>query len=411
MAGERLRDVLRALRTRYGTATRQERSRLLDELCELSGYHRKYAIALLNRAEEHDTDRRRRVRGPTYSRAALRVIEGVWKAAGHPWSVRLKALLPLWLPWVREHMGSISAEVEGEVLAISARQIDRRLAPKKRRLKRRLYGRTKPGTLLRHHIPVQAGPGHVTQPGYVEIDLVSHSGPSASGEFVHSLNLTDIFLGWSGTRAILGRGEQGVVVGLDDLRGELPFDVREIHSDNGSEFINHHLFSYCQEQGIKFTRSRPYKKDDNAHIEQKNWTHVRRIFGWDRYDTAQAAAAMSALYGGDLRVMMNLFQPSVKLVERRRVGSRRTRRYDSPRTALDRLVEFYGDEALPGSVQALLELRSQTDPFELSESIERQVAQIESLHARNGTPRDNSSTRRPPPAGGGRRGRSSHASR
>jgi len=411
MAGERLKDALRALRKQYRTATRQERSRLLDELCELSGYHRKYAIALLNRADEQDTDGCRRVRGPTYSSAALRVIEGVWKAAGHPWSVRLKALLPLWLPWARAHLGSISPEVEREVLAISARQIDRRLAPKKRRLKRRLYGRTKPGTLLRRQIPVKVGPGHVAEPGYVEIDLVSHSGPSASGEFVHSLNLTDILLGWSGTRAILGRGEEGVVVGVDDIRGELPFDIQEIHSDNGSEFINQHLLSYCQEHGIRFTRSRPYKKDDNAHIEQKNWTHVRRIFGWDRYDTAEAAGAMSALYAGDLRVMMNLFQPSVKLIERRRAGPRRTRRYDSPRTPLDRLVEFYGDEALPGCVQALLDLRSQTDPFELSESIERQVAQIERRHARNGAPSDNSSTRRPPPAGGGRRGRSSHASR
>jgi len=413
VAGERLTQVLAAMRRRYRAANRQERSKLLDEFCELSRYHRKYAIALLNSPQDEAAHRpTRRPGGLTYSSTALGVVEAVWKAAGYPWSVRLKALLPIWLPWARKHLSQITPEVERQVLAISPRQIDRRLASKKRRLKRRLYGRTKPGTLLKHHIPIKTDSWDVTEPGYAEIDLVSHSGPSASGEFVYSLNLTDVELGWCETRAILGKGEDGVVAALDEIRRALPFALRGIDSDNGSEFINYHLYSYCHKHSLAFTRGRPYKKDDNAHIEQKNWTHVRRIFGWDRYDTPQAAAAMSALYAGDLRVMMNFFQPSVKLMERRRVGSRITRRYDAARTPLDRLADFHADGSEPESVRALLTQRDRTDPFELAETIERELEQIDRL--RTQPYHQLSPPRRPPPAGGGRRGgsrRSSHASR
>jgi transposase InsO family protein len=342
----------------------------------LSGYHRKYATALLNRPEGAE-DKARRRRGVSYSAAALRVVETVWKVAGHPWSERLKALLPLWLPWMRRHGHELSGEVERQVLAISPRQIDRRLKDKKRRLKRRLYGRTKPGTLLKHQVPVKAGPWDVTEPGYVEVDLVSHSGPSARGEFGYSLNLTDVHLGWCESRAVLGRGEEGVVAALDEIRRTLPFALRGINSDNGSEFINYHLIRYCGEHGIQFTRGRPYKKDDNARVEQKNWTHVRRIFGWERYDRPEAIAAMSDLYRAELRLMMNLFQPSVKLLERRRVGARLRRRYDAARTPLDRLAAFHTGQPMPASVRALLALREKTDPFELAGVIESKLRRIE----------------------------------
>ena len=386
MAGERLREGLQAFRRQYGAATRPVRSTLLDELCRLSGYHRKYAIALLNRPGQPPGERPRRRRGVTYSAAALRVIEAIWKAAGHPWAERLKALLPLWLPWARRHVRGLSAEIERQVLQISARQIDRRLRDKRRRLKRRLYGRTKPGTLLKHQIPVKAEPWNVGEPGWTEIDLVSHSGPSARGEFGYSLNLTDVYLGWCESRAVLGRGEVGVVAALDQIRRRLPFALRGIDSDNGSEFINYHLVRYCREHVIQFTRGRPYKKDDNAHVEQKNWTHVRRLLGWDRYDTPRVIAAVNELYAGPLRLMMNLFQPSVKLVERQRVGSRLCRRYEAARTPLDRLADCSAGAPMPEAVRALLALRQCTDPFELAAQIERQLNAIERIRAGRGAP-------------------------
>ncbi len=378
MAGERLRQTLRMYRQRYHKARRKERSSMLDEFCRISRYHRKYAIALLRRKDGDDETAKRRRRGVTYSSEALRVVEKVWRAAGYPWSQRLKALLPLWLPWARRHL-AISSSVERQVLAISPRQIDRRLASRKRTLKRRLYGRTKPGTLLRRQIPVKVGSWDVREPGYTEIDLVSHSGPCASGEFVYSLNLTDIHLGWCESRAILGRGERGVVAALDQIRRALPFRLRAIDSDNGSEFINHHLVAYCRRQDLQFTRGRPCKKDDNAHIEQKNWTHVRRIFGWDRYDSAEAVSAMNALYGGHLRLMMNLFQPSVKLLERHRIGSRLTRRYDAAQTPLDRLVGYHKGRPLPEAVRQLVAWRERTDPFELAADIERKLNGLDRL--------------------------------
>jgi hypothetical protein len=380
MAGERLREALKMYRRRYRESDRAGRSGLLDEFCRMSGYHRKYAIALLGQAHEQAAERPRR-RGSTYSRKALRVIEAIWKAAGCPWSVRLKALLPLWLPWARSHIEGITDDVAQQVLSISARQIDRRLAGKKRRWKRRCYGRTKPGTLLKHQIPVHTGPWDVSGPGYAEVDLVSHSGPSASGEFGYTLNLTDVYLGWCESRAILGRGQEGVVRALDAIRRSMPFPLVAIDSDNGSEFINFHLVRYCQAHDIRFTRGRPYKKDDNAHIEQKNWTHVRRIFGWERYDRPDLIAAMNALYEDELRTMMNLFQPSVKLIERKRVGTTLRRRYDAASTPLDRLLAWYGDRALPAQVSALVERRQHTDPFALSVAIEQQLERLDDLRS------------------------------
>jgi len=310
-------------------------------------------------------------------------VEIIWEAAGYPWSERLKGMLPVWMPWAKRHVAWLSASIEQEVLSISARQIDRRLRAKKRVLKRRLYGRTKPGTLLKHHIPVKTDCWDVHEPGFTEIDLVSHSGQEASGEFIHSLNLTDVQTGWVETRAVMGRGESGVVEAIEEIRQSVPFRLQGIDSDNGSEFINHHLYGYCQRHRIQFTRGRPYKKDDNAHIEQKNWTHVRKIFGWDRYDTVPVLDAMNKLYRGELRRMMNLFQSSVKLRSTERVGSRLRRRYDAAQTPLDRLVASYATSAtpLPTPVQDLLALRQKIDPFELSATIQRSLEQIERLRS------------------------------
>lgn len=379
MAGERLERVLREYRREYGKANQSEKTGLLNTFCKVTGYHRKYAIGLLNQPADSPIREVKRRRGPTYSAAALRAIEGIWKAAGYPWSERLKALLPLWLPWARKRWRWLAPAVEAEMLRITARQIDRRLQAKKRALKRRIYGRTKPGSLLKHHIPVKTDNWDVTAPGSVEVDLVSHSGDCASGEFIHSLNVTDIHTGWVETRAVMGKGETGVVNAVDDIRRNLPFPLHAIDSDNGSEFINHHLYRYCKQHHVQFTRGRPYKKNDNAHIEQKNWTHVRRVFGWDRYDTRTVQAAMNDLYTHELRLMMNLFQPSVKLRKKERVGSRLRRHYEPAQTPLDRLIAGRDFKVLPLALQKLVRLRERLDPFSLSEAIEHKLTQIERI--------------------------------
>jgi len=374
MAGERLEKVLSQYRKQYRKKSRKERSGVLDEFCRLTGYHRKYAIALLRRLTDEPATSSLRRRGPTYSAQAIEVLERVWDAAGYPWSQRLKALLPLWLPWARKHVPQCTPAVEMQLLRMSARQMDRRLGERKRKLKRCLYGRTKPGTLLKHHIPIKTDNWDVKEPGYCEIDLVSHSGPNASGEFIFSLNLTDIHTGWCETRAIIGKGEAGVVAALDEIRSCLPFALKAIDSDNGSEFINYHLLRYCEKHGIAFTRGRPNKKDDNAHIEQKNWTHVRRIFGWDRYETREQLDAMNALCRGELRTMMNLFQPCVKLIKKERVGSKLHRRYDQAKTPLDRLLQACQTTPV---ITGLLKQRDVTDPFTLAKQIEQQLERLE----------------------------------
>jgi len=381
MAGERLQKALKRYRERYVKATRQEKTQLLDEFCKLGNYHRKHAIRLLSKPAEGDKDMPIRRRGKSYSSAALKAVEEIWKASGYPWSSRLKELLSLWMPWARRHLAGITDDLEREILSISARQMDRRLARKKRRIKKRLYGRTKPGTLLKSQIPIRTDSWGAKTPGFAEIDTVSHSGPNASGEYAWSLNMTDIASGWCETRAVLGKGEENVSAALEEIRRVLPFALREIDSDNGSEFINYHLFSYCRERGIGFTRARPYMKNDNAHVEQKNWTHVRRIFGWERYDSPSVVNAMNDLYAHELRLMMNLFQPSVKLIRRKRVGAKIIRRYAPARTPLDRLLDDRGGNPLPDALARMKDLRERIDPFELSKEIERKLARIETIRS------------------------------
>ena len=254
--------------------------------------------------------------------------------------------------------------------AISPRQMDRRLLAHKQRAKRKLYGTTRPGSLLKQMIPIKTDHWDVHTPGYLEIDLVSHSGASATGEFIFTLDCVDIATCWVERKAVMGKGSSGILKAIEEIESKAPFPLRGIDSDNGSEFINHQLFSFCQERpgggALQFTRSRPYKKDDNAHIEQKNWTHVRKLLGWDRYDTKEALVAINELYE-ELRLFQNLFQPSMKLECKIRKGSRLIRRYDTPRTPFERVGAY--PEADTKKVAVLRRTLKATNPFELSEKI------------------------------------------
>lgn len=398
MSPKSKREYVRAIAQRYRTAPRALKHQILTEFCATTGYHRKSAIRLLTRPPDLQP-RPRRGRLSTYGPQTIAALAALWEAAGYPWSARLKALLPLWLPWARQRL-SLTPPVERQLLAISPRTIDRRLQAKKTQIRRRLYGRTKPGTLLKHHIPIKTDHWNVTSPGFAEVDLVAHSGNAADGEFCHSLNLTDIHSTWVETRAVLGRGQTPVLQALDEMAQTLPFPLRGLDSDNGSEFINHHLFRYCQGYDIQFTRGRPYKKDDNAHIEQKNWTHVRKLLGWDRYDSRDALEAMNDLYRGELRLMMNLFQPSVKLVRKVRVGSRLRRVYDRPQTPLDRLLASGAGD--PAKVAALQQLRERLDPFALAETIDRKLQCIYRLATHRQGPHPASLRAHRAPTHGGR---------
>src|SRR5574337_506994 len=317
------REYLLAVRLRYAQASRRAKGQILDEVCATLRCHRKSAIRVLTGPPPRQTSRQRK-RGPTYGERTIGVLKTIWEAAGYPWSVRLKALLPLWLPWAKQHW-TIPPALEHQMVTISPRTIDRRLHPFKQQLRARQYGRTKPGTLLKHHIPIQAGRWDVTTPGFGEIDLVAHCGPALDGEHCWSLNFTDLATTWVETWAVLGRHQRGVHQAIDDIAHALPFALRGLDSDNDVAFIND-------------------------------------------------------LYRHEWRLMMNLFQPSVKLLRKVRVGSRLKRVYDVPQTPLDRLIASgQGD---PGKVQTFQQLRGQLDPFALAEVIERKLTAIYRLASR-----------------------------
>ena len=364
---------LQQMRDRYAVAGRAARSALLNEAVAMTGYHRKALIRRFTRPL--GPRRRRRGRPRRYGPTVVAALRALWHAAGYPWAVRLKALLPLWLPRARARL-HLTPAVEAQLRQISPRHMDRLLQADKRQVRRRLYGRTKPGTLLKHHIPLRTDRWDVTTPGWTEVDLVAHSGDRADGEFAHTVNQTDIVTTWVESRAVLGKSQVRVQQALEAMRHGLPFRLFGIDSDNGSEFINAHLVGYCAGLDVQFTRGRPYKKDDNAHIEQKNWTHVRKLVGYERYDTEAAVAALNTVYA-ELRLFQNLFLPTVKLVRKERIGARTRRRYDSAQTPLDRVRAC--PEADRAKVAALVALRHRLDPFVLATRIDRLLEQVYTL--------------------------------
>src|SRR5918996_1958266 len=377
MGGKSRWDYLKAIYSRYKKVSKPLRARILDEFCQVCGYNRKYAIRLLNGpAPKNPGQTPAKGRRPTYGAKVILSLTVIWEAAGYPCSTRLKALLPLWVLWAIKRL-AISAQVQNQLLSISAATIDRRLKVKKRQLKKRLYGRTKPGTLLKHHIPIKTDSWDVSTAGFTETDLVSHSGNSEKGEFIHSLNVTDIHTTWVESRAVMGKGQAGVLEAMKEIEQALPFKLLGIDSDNGSEFINYHLKAFCEQKQIQFTRGRPYKKDDNAHVEQKNWTHVRKIFGYLRYDSFPVQQAMNDLYRNELRTLQNLFLPSMKLISKTRVGSKLKRRYDKPQTPLERVAAC--PQADPLKLAELQKLRDASDPFALAKTIDQKLERIYQL--------------------------------
>lgn len=384
------------MHVRYHQAkNRKEKSQILTEFCQSYGCHRKHALRLLNGAPPPERRPHRKKRKPFYNARIISVVESVWEAAGYPWSVRLKAILEIWLPWIRERFSLLPAE-EKQLLAISPAQIDRRIRARKLWVKRKVYGSTKPGAILKHQIPIKTDSWSIRVPGFVESDLVSHCGGNASGLFAHTLNWTDIQSQWVESRTLLGRGQDDVLQASASMEEDLPFRLRGLDCDNDGSFINEHLFGYCKARKIQFTRSRPYKKDDNAHIEQKNNTHVRQILGYVRYDTPEAVEAINGLYTHELRLFQNYFQPSVKLIKKIRIGSKVRKKYDRPQTPCQRLLK--SKKADPKKIQAFKDRAQAWNPFQLSKIIEEKLSRIYALASKTPRKRLPSPPKRKPPA-------------
>ena len=373
------REYVRHMQGRYQTAqSRREKSRLITEVSENLNCHRKHAHRRLS-GKIVKLEKPWRRREPVYPERLVRVLEKVWEASQQPWGVRLKEALPLWMSWIRNRF-VLDRQEEKQLLAMSAATIDRRLAAYKRKRSRKIYGKTKAGGWLRQTIPIQTESWNVPEPGWLEIDTVSHSGQSAEGLWAYTVNQTDLFSGWVECRAILGKGAAETRAAIDEMRQAVPFELKGLDSDNGEEFINWELDRYCRNSGVQRFRSRPYKKNDQAHIEQKNWTHVRKLIGYDRYDTQAAVDAMNDLYRNERRLFCNMYLPSVKLEKKIRIGSKIKRIYAKAKTPLDRLLESgQGDRV---KLDLLRRLREKLDPFELSATVDRKLAGIWKLAAK-----------------------------
>jgi len=334
-----IREYTEAVRGRYLRASKKEKGRILDEFINVTGYHRKAAIRLLHRGNQPRVSKRRG-RPRQYGIIVAGALRAAWEATDRLCSKRLCPFLPELVQVLRRHGdNTMTVEIEAQLCQMSPSTIDRLLHPCRRLGGRRPFTTTKPGSLLKNSIPIRTfADWQEDRPGFLEVDLVPHCGDSSEGFYLTTLSTVDVASGWSECMGVWGKGQERVGGAVHRVRQRLPFPMLGLDSDNGSEFINHHLYNYCWRQGITFTRSRSYKKNDSCHVEQKNWSVVRRLIGYDRYNSRAALEALNRIY--DLtRLYVNFFQPVMKLVSKTRHGAKVHKVYDRARTPYQRLLE------------------------------------------------------------------------
>ena len=280
-------------------------------------------------------------------------------------------MVKMWLPHYEEQHGRLGNPLRNRLKQISARSIDRLLAPVKASEKRKRNSGTKPGTLIKSQIPIRTDNDDIDRPGYVEADTVAHCGNRLEGDFVWTVDLTDVHTQWTECRAVWNKGQHGVITAITEIEGVVPFDLIAFDSDNGSEFLNWHLVKYLQDRGEKpsvaFTRSRPYRKNDNARVEQKNWTHARQLLGYDRLSDPEALEAINEAYRAWC-TLKNFFVPVMKLEEKTRVGGRYRKRYDEAKTPADRMLEWEGINRKKAAW--IRKQKRELNPFGLQEQVE-----------------------------------------
>ena len=375
MGGNSRREYLSAIRQRYCGATKEEKGLILQEFCKVCKYHRKHAIRLLKQQKRGPT--KRPGRKPIYHSAEfMKALKRIWLVSDQMCSKRLVAAIPLWLPFYEQAYEKLSAKTIDQLLSISAATIDRLLAKTRAGTRPKGFGGTKPGSLLKNQIPIRTHNWDISQPGFVEADTVAHCGNSLAGDFIWSLTLTDIHTGWTECRATWNNGATGVIKQIKNIQTILPFELKGFDCDNGSEFLNHHLLRYFTEHKpkIKFTRSRPYKKNDNAHIEQKNWTHVRHLLGYDRLDNPKLVETINSLYINQWSLYQNHFCPTLKLAEKKRINSKYYKKYETPQTPYQRIM--LSTQILKNNKKTLEKLHQTLDPFKLKRQINRQLKKI-----------------------------------
>lgn len=375
---------MKRLKSRYLKACKEDKSTMLDECCRMTGINRKHAIVQLSAKTDlaHKAVRQRKARQCKYDKRFVVALKKVWEVLDYPCGARLKPVL-LETADKLAVFGelNLSDEIREKLKAVSAWTIDQKLKRSREQVRKRIQGTTKPGSLLKSQIPIRTSSWEETCPGFCEMDLVANCGMSASGEFANTLNVTDILTGWTEQETFLGKAEKRVRSGLERIRRRLPFELRGIDSDNGSEFINWQLYRWCESETIAFTRGRPYRKNDNAHVEQKNWTHVRQVYGYERIEREEVVRLMSDLNRNELRLYKNFFQPTMKLVEKRRVGKHGEgirKVYDEPKTPYRRTLMC--DKISEEEKMKLRKTYEKLNPAELRRTI---MKKLKIIHKKN----------------------------
>ena len=374
-------EYLESIVIRYRKSSKKKKSVILDEFCTTTGYNRKYAIFLIY-TFKHFTKPKPKKRGRPSKYNCPEVLEAlrrIWLAANLPCSKRLKAILPAWLKFYHKEYGHLSVPAVKLLLKISAPTIDRILKPFKAKYKTKGRCATKPGTLLKEHILVKTDQWSESKPGFLEADTVALCGGSLEGDFIYIIGYTDIATTWGEQRAVFGKGETAVLEQTKDVENMLPFKLLGFDCDNGSEFLNWHLLRHFAKRPnpVQFTRSRPYHKDDNAHVEQKNWTQVRQWLGYSRFDNPDVVPLLNDLFRNEWRLYHNFFMPSVKLLEKKQVAAKTIKRYDKSKTPYQRALESPDVET---SVKRTLKEQFETlNPFWLRKAIDAKLKKIFAL--------------------------------
>ena len=372
-------EFFESFREKYHRGSKAAKSRLLDELCDELDIHRKHALRLLKkRCPGRKSGGQKRGPKSKYGDAPFQhELRVVWREMDHRCSKLMKVDLPQWLPSIEKHNGVFEASVRQRLLEISPATMDRYLKP----FKVKGRGGTKPGTLLKNQIPI-AGVWDVDRPGFMESDTVLHCGSTTEGDYVVSLDMLDIKTHWVGLRAVWGKGATGIVKAIQDIETCLPFELLGFDCDGGSEFLNNHLLRYFTDKRLTnnlftFTRSRPYMKNDNAHVEQKNWSTIRQYLWYDRFDFQELVPLVNDLYKRLLCPYLNHFCSTFKVEKKVALESRYRRIYGPPATPYQRvLASPYVSTA---SKEKLIQEHEALDPVLLRREIERQLKKIFSL--------------------------------